>query len=55
MTPNEELVPCDSCWVLFEREFLEGDGFFVTGNMSPFNEQQPVNCDSVDSGCNGAR
>ena len=33
---------CDSCWVFSTTSFLKGDGFIVTGNMSPSSEQQLV-------------
>ena len=31
---------CDSCWASSTTSSLKGDGFIVTGNMSPSSEQQ---------------
>ena len=43
---------CDSCWVFSTTSFLKGDGFIVTGNMSPSSEQQ-LAVTTVNSACNG--
>ena len=33
---------CDSCWAFSTTSSIKGDGFIVTGNMSPSSEQQLV-------------
>ena len=53
VTPVKNREWYDSCWACATTSSLEGDGFIVTGNMSPSREQQPVNCDLVVSGRNG--
>ena len=53
VTPVKNREQYDSCWACATTSSFEGDGFIVTGNMSPLSEQQPVNCDTVVSGCNG--
>ena len=53
LTPVKDRKQHDLCRACATTSSLEGDGFIVTGNMSPLSEQQPVNCDTVDSDCNG--
>ena len=40
VTPVKNREQCDSCWSFSTTSSLQGDGFVVTGNMSPSSEQQ---------------
>ena len=53
LMPVKDRKQHDWCRACATTSSLESDGFIVTGNMSPLSEQQPVNCDTVDSDCNG--
>lgn len=44
---------CGSCWAYSTTGSLEGRAFTNTGSLPILSEQQFVDCDGTDSGCNG--
>lgn len=44
---------CGSCWAFSAVGNLEGLNAIKSGKMTTFSEQQLVDCDTVDQGCNG--
>jgi len=44
---------CGSCWTFGTAASVEGSNFVVNGEKISLSEQQLVDCDTTDNGCNG--
>ena len=53
VNPIKDQGQCGSCWAFSTVANIEGVGQVETGKLISLSEQQLVDCDSSDGGCNG--
>ena len=49
----KDQMSCGSCWAFSTMANLEGLYYLTKSNLITFSEQELVDCDTYDSGCNG--
>jgi C1A family cysteine protease len=52
-TPIKDQIQCGSCWAFATTEVVESVWSIAGHNLTVLAPQQLVDCDTVDSGCNG--
>ncbi len=53
VTPVKDQGNCGSCWAFSALAALEGQYFKKTGQLVSFSEQSLIDCDMLNSGCEG--
>jgi C1A family cysteine protease len=53
VTQVKDELQCGACWIFTVTGLLEGFYFINNGHLLSFSEQQVIDCDQEDYGCNG--